>query len=42
MGGSPGLVVKGVDSKSEGHEFEAWAGWTSVVNFCTDCLKTAK
>ena len=42
MGGSPGLVIKGGDSLSEGYEFESWH-WTLDGHFfklicCKICI----
>ena len=49
LGGSPGLVVMGGDSLSEGHGFESWYhildGHFShifVVKICNVCLKRPK
>ena len=42
LGGSHGLVVKGVDLKSEGYEFESWRRILDGHFFVLICLKRQK
>ena len=42
MGGSPGLVVMGDDSCSEGHVFESYTPYTGWTFFTLICCKRPK